>query len=103
MRALGCASAALAAALLATVPGSASVPYVDNCAPRGEIVSALSEKFRENPAAVGQVNQNAVVEVFVSDSGTWTIIATGTDGKSCIVSSGEGWESTPAMLIGQNA
>jgi hypothetical protein len=34
------------------------------------------------------------MEVFVSSAGTWTILATRTDGTSCVVSAGEGWEAT---------
>ena len=30
--------------------------------------------------------------VFVSGNGTWTIIATGTDGKSCLLSAGKDWQ-----------
>ena len=64
------------------------------CADRAEMVKSLSDKFKENPAAVGQINASAVVEVFVSENGSWTILATGTDGVSCIVSAGENFEST---------
>ena len=59
---------------------------------RAEMVKSLAEKFKENPAAVGVVNPSAVIEVFVSADGTWTILATGTDGKSCVLSAGDGWE-----------
>lgn len=64
------------------------------CGVRDEVVTELSQQFRETPMAVGQVDGNAVVEIFVSDGGSWTILATGTDGTSCIVSAGEGFEST---------
>ena len=61
------------------------------CADRAEMVKSLADKFKENPQAVGAVNGNAVIEVFVSENGSWTILATGTDGKSCVLSAGEGW------------
>lgn len=64
------------------------------CGTREQVVDELAQIFNEAPMAVGQVDNNAVVEIFVSDSGTWTILATGTDGMSCIVSAGEGFEST---------
>ncbi|MEO4000923.1 hypothetical protein [Mesorhizobium sp. CAU 1732] len=64
------------------------------CGVRDQVVSELSQQFKETPMAVGQVDGNAVVEIFVSDGGSWTILATGTDGTSCIVSAGEGFEST---------
>jgi hypothetical protein len=43
--------------------------------------------------------ENAVLEVFVSGSSTWTIIATSTDGKSCLISAGQDWES-PSFVKG---
>jgi hypothetical protein len=62
------------------------------CAPRDEIVQKLSSDFSESQQAVGVVNDKAVLEVFVSGNGTWTIIATGTDGMSCVVSAGQDWD-----------
>lgn len=64
------------------------------CGDREQVVSELSQVFDESALAVGQVDGNAVVEIFASSTGSWTILATGTDGMSCIVSAGEGFEST---------
>lgn len=64
------------------------------CGEREAVVAELAQVFQEQPMAIGQVDDRAVVEIFVSDSGTWTILATGTDGLSCIVSAGENFEST---------
>lgn len=64
------------------------------CGERAEVVAELSQQFNETPMAVGQVDDKSVVEILVSANGSWTILATGTDGKSCIVSAGEGFEST---------
>jgi hypothetical protein len=67
------------------------------CGKRDEIVRSLGDQFHEKQQAVGVVDQNAILEIFVSAAGTWTIIATGTDGNSCLVSSGEGWDSMTMM------
>jgi hypothetical protein len=85
---------AMLGGLLAGTPASA----MDFCADRGELVKSLTDKFDENPTAVGQVNGSAVIEVFVSEKGSWTILATGTDGRSCVLSAGEGWEINLAAL-----
>ena len=79
-----------------TLPAAASANMLDlsMCGERGAVVDELKQQFNENPMAVGQVDGNAVVEILVSESGSWTILATGTDGTSCIVSAGEGFEST---------
>ena len=72
------------------------------CGNRNDIVAKLSQYYQENPEAVGLVNNGAVIEVFVSNVGTWTILATGTDGRSCVLSAGEGWDS-PNFVKGQDA
>ncbi|MCO6391093.1 hypothetical protein GTW25_08635 [Aliihoeflea aestuarii] len=81
---------------------NANMLNMNMCSDRSHIVSELEQQFQENVTAVGMVDQNAVVEIFVSDSGSWTILATGTDGNSCIISAGEGWESTQ-MVRGTDA
>jgi len=73
---------------------SANMLPMAMCGDRSQLVADLEQQFSEQAMAVGQVDNNAVVEIFVSDTGSWTILATGTDGKSCIVSAGEGFEST---------
>lgn len=73
-----------------------------NCAARNDIVSKLDQMFKESPQAVGVVNNQAVVEIFVSAEGTWTILATGTDGNSCVLSSGENWEAA-TLAAGKDA
>jgi hypothetical protein len=82
-----------AAAAMLPFFSNAAFSAVPPCGTRDEIVKKLSEEFKEAPQSVGVVNQDAVVEVFVSENGTWTIIASGTDGKSCVLSSGEGWDT----------
>lgn len=93
--------AAFAALGASLAPVSASAQE-NLCGSRMDIVSKLSEHYKEVPAAVGMVDKNAVLEVFVSNNGTWTILATGTDGNSCVLSSGEGWEST-TFVVGKDA
>jgi len=75
---------------------SETLTEMNTCGARNEIVQKLSTQFQEAPQSVGVVDKSAVLEVFVSDAGTWTILATGTDGNSCILSAGEGWQSRNA-------
>lgn len=81
------------------LPGAVPEPV---CGERTEMVKALQQQFREEPQALGVVDRNAVIELFVSHSGTWTLLATGTDGNSCLVASGEGWDSQP-LVVGVGA
>ncbi len=81
---------------------SANMMSMSMCGDREQVVAELNQTFSEAPMAVGQVDGNAVVEIFASDEGSWTILATGTDGVSCIISAGEGFEST-TMVRGVDA
>jgi len=72
------------------------------CGKRTDIVRTLGDQFQETQQAVGVVDRSAILEIFVSTAGTWTIIATGADGNSCLVASGEGWDSTQ-MVAGLGA
>lgn len=74
----------------ASVPAQSA--QITNCGPRAEIVAQLGSVFQEAPSGMGMIDPTAVVEVFVSESGTFTILASGTDGTSCILASGEGWD-----------
>jgi hypothetical protein len=63
------------------------------CAPRADIIKALGSKFHESQAGSGLINPNVVLEIFVSDQGSWTVLASDTKGQSCVLSVGEGWDS----------
>lgn len=94
---------AIAAAAIIPVSLPAATSTAANfCAERNEMVRSLADQFKENPAAVGMINDNAVIEVFVSQNGSWTILATGTDGKSCVLSAGVGWEAN-ILAMGEGA
>lgn len=71
------------------------------CGEREAMVSDLAEQFHESPLATGLVDEKAVLEIFVSAAGSWTILATGTDGQSCVMAVGEGFEpSAPPPGVG---
>jgi hypothetical protein len=63
------------------------------CAPRATLVEKLKAEFNEEPQAIGVTHSGGLFEVLSSDSGTWTVLATGPNGVSCLVLSGDGWMS----------
>lgn len=75
-----------------------------NCADRQAVVERLTTKYGETRQSIGLANNNAVIEVFASsDSGSWTITVTNTQGVTCLVAAGRSFERldeamTPAML-----
>jgi len=65
---------------------------ISSCDDRPQVLSLLTQTFSEAPFAVGKVDGDVVLEIFASEGGTWTIVTTGTDGVSCIISFGEAFE-----------
>jgi len=77
-------------------PGARAIPYAVPkmpCAARAEVVKMLRDHFGETPIAHGLAHTGAVAEVFLGPKGTWTIVATSPNGLSCMVGSGENWQS----------
>ncbi len=63
------------------------------CAERIGILKHLDKNHKEAPQSLGVTASGKVVEVLVSDKGTWTIIVTAPNGVSCLVAAGESWEN----------
>lgn len=75
-----------------------------NCGDRSAIVERLASQYGETRQSIGLGSNNAVVEVFASQtSGTWTITVTLANGKTCLMATGQAFETTQenlASLIG---
>jgi hypothetical protein len=70
-----------------------------NCAPRAMVLERLSGKYGETRQSIGLGTNNAVVEMFAStETGSWTIIVTKPDGMSCLVASGQSFETIAEAL-----
>ncbi|TIL44904.1 MAG: hypothetical protein E5Y86_14580 [Mesorhizobium sp.] len=80
------------AGALAVGTNAASAQY-QYCVEHRDLVAHLSEQFQERQFAFGLIGQIAIMEVYVADSGSWTIIVTDVAGRSCIVAAGEHWEN----------
>jgi hypothetical protein len=66
----------------------------NNCAPRDVVLDRLSDKYGESRRGIGLVHQGSVMEVFASDAtGTWTITVTLPNGMTCLVASGQSYET----------
>ncbi|MEM8539268.1 MAG: hypothetical protein AAGF56_15570 [Pseudomonadota bacterium] len=65
-----------------------------NCAPRDVVIERLADRYGESRQSVGLGSNNAVVEVFASEeTGTWTITVTSVNGLTCMVASGQSYET----------
>lgn len=62
------------------------------CGERGVIADRLAQKYGERPTSIGLATNGSVIEIFASADGTFTILVTSPDGKTCLVAAGEGWQ-----------
>ncbi len=73
-----------------------------NCAARDKLIKSLSGSYGENFAGGGVQNAQRIFEVWHSaEKGTWTILMTRADGKSCIMASGTNWREGDAVKVPQ--
>lgn len=70
-----------------------------NCAPRPVVLERLADGYGETRQSIGLGTQGAVVEVFASDeTGTWTITVTMPTGVTCLIASGQSFETLAEAL-----
>jgi hypothetical protein len=90
---------------LMALAGSPALAEQDsNCAPRQVVLDALATNYGETRQSIGLGSNNAVVEVFASaETGTWTITVTVASGLTCLVASGQSYESLAEALPAQGS
>jgi hypothetical protein len=90
---------ATALVLAATASASADAEAVGACLPHSEAVAKLNQRYDEHQVGIGLGSRgSSVVELFVAETGTWTILITHTNGMSCISASGDNWSSSPLRV-----
>ncbi len=71
------------------------------CGNREQMVKTLDKRFREHRFAMGLSSSVSLLEIFVSKKGTWTIITTRANGRTCIVAAGKSWTNMPVEPDGK--
>jgi hypothetical protein len=90
-------------AVFAAVTLFGSVGVASAAAPCGNhdaIAKSLTTKFKEARRIMGVVNARAVMEIFMSPQGTWTVVVTDTNGLACIIATGQDWQEVPVEMAG---
>lgn len=73
------------------------------CALRDAAITQLEAKFNERVVGRGLAKRGKeMVELLVSESGSWTVVISDTQGRTCIVASGDSWMPVP-LLVGEPA
>ncbi len=70
------------------------------CGMHRQLIEALQSSHSETPQAMGVTAEGALIQVMVSPAGGWTILVTVPKGPSCIVATGQDWQSQ-VVLTGQ--
>lgn len=66
------------------------------CTSHEKMTDALGGKFGEKRKAIGLVSNSGLMEVYVSEKGTWTVILTNPAKVACIVAAGHSWDEPPS-------
>jgi hypothetical protein len=95
------AAAGLVLASLAALANGAQAAA--QCGSHEKITQILGTKFQEGRQGLGVASALSVVELFVSAKGTWTMTTTDTQGLTCVIGAGEGWQGEPRQVAGLNS
>ncbi len=71
------------------------------CDTRSKIVDSLTKQYKESPLFMGLSSGGSIVEVFASATGSWTMVVTNPNGRSCLMDAGQNWETLPMIKVGE--
>lgn len=98
LRRIAVAALTVAAGLVLSL-GHISLVFAqtNTCAPRAEVIRHLAVEYKEKTAAVGIADNGAAVyEILTSSDGsTWTLLYSMPNGTSCLMATGQYWQSVP--------
>lgn len=92
----------LMAIVVATLPAPSAMAE-SVCGERGEFLQHLSQRYSEAPVAMGLASNGSVIEVLASEQGSWTILLTTPNGITCLVATGDAWESLKRIAVDPKA
>lgn len=87
------------AGLIALASPAAAQPVLAQrvCADHDDLLARLSKVYDELPTALGVTETGNLVEVVSAANGSWTIVVTVPEGRSCIVAVGDAWQTIPVQ------
>ena len=87
--------------LTLSATGPASAQRV--CASHEAAKTQLEQQFNEKVVGRGLANRGkAMIELFISEKGSWTVVVSEPNGRSCVLAAGDNWQQVP-LLIGDPA
>jgi hypothetical protein len=88
------AVAAIAAAILLSATSFMSEDAdarTARCGNHKDVVEFLGTKYKETRVGMGLINAGQMMELYMSEAGTWTMLITRPDGLSCFGPVGKNW------------
>lgn len=68
------------------------------CAPRDDLIKRLWDRWQEAQIIVAMINDGRLLEIFVSEKGSWTAVISDPNGRSCVASAGQEWTITKPVI-----
>ena len=69
------------------------------CLTRDAATKQLQKQFDKKVVGRGLANSGkAMFELFLSEKGSWTVVVSEPNGRSCIVASGESWQQLQRLI-----
>jgi len=96
------APAALLLATAGTWAGAAPLPMLIPCAEREEVVGVLGKQYGEQRRGLGTTLGGQLLEIFVAKNGHWSALLSYSDGKTCMIAAGEGWQEEAIVAEDQS-
>lgn len=63
------------------------------CGPHDVFAERLGTTYQEGRKGVGLTADGRILELYVSKSGTWSVLLVRTDGVACVATIGESWQA----------
>ncbi len=86
-----------AAFLFVAISGSRPASAQAVCGGHSEMLAKLEKFHSEKPRAIAVSSDGKLLEVVVSAAGSWSILLTRPNRRTCVVATGDGWESLPEI------
>lgn len=80
-------------------PVSAQSAQTATCLPRDLITDTLSSTYGERLTGGGLQTASQLLEIWSSDSGSFTLLMTRADGISCVIATGQNWHGPAPAII----
>ncbi len=84
--------------LPATVASAEEPAAGRTCGAHEAVVTRLAKRYQESRQAIALAGENQVIEIFASETGSWTILVTAPGGRTCLVAAGQAFEKVAEEL-----